>query len=119
MQCDRYALLTGCAGATKAEGENAHGNDTAAFSAVDVGVIGEDVGDRLGSVRLESHCVGIYRCVSKGDCRLSDLGCMIICRCIGKMVIDVPRSRQWVEGRACGRLEVTSYARNRSPDLRW
>lgn len=48
--------LTGSAGATKAEREDAHGHDTAAFSAVDVGVVGEDVGDGLRGVGLEGHC---------------------------------------------------------------
>lgn len=49
-------ILTGSSSATQAQCEDSHGHHTAAFSTVDVGVIGEDVGDRLRGVRLESHC---------------------------------------------------------------
>jgi hypothetical protein len=49
-------LHTSSASATKAQCENTHGHDTAALSAVDVGVICENVGDGLRGVRLESHC---------------------------------------------------------------
>jgi hypothetical protein len=56
LQCDGLHVLTSCASATQAQSEDAHGHYTAAFPAVDVGVIGEDVGNWLGGVRLESHC---------------------------------------------------------------
>lgn len=59
----RQWLLTGCAGATKSQCEDAHGDDTATLSAVDVGVTGKDVGDRLRCVRLESHCDSVVRVV--------------------------------------------------------
>jgi hypothetical protein len=49
-------LLTSSASATKTQCEDTHGHDTAALSAVDVGVICEDVGDGLRGVRLEGHC---------------------------------------------------------------
>lgn len=51
-----YTVLTSCASATQAQCEDSHGHHTAALSAVDVGVIGEDVGDWLRGVWLESHC---------------------------------------------------------------
>lgn len=58
------SLLTSSASATKTQCEDTHGHDTATLSAVDIGVIGEDVGDGLRGVRLESHCdivVEIFR----------------------------------------------------------
>ena len=53
-------LLTSSASATKTQCEDTHGHDTAALSAVDVGVICEDVGDGLRSVRLEGHCDVVF-----------------------------------------------------------
>jgi hypothetical protein len=58
LQCDGLHVLTSCASATQTQCEDSHGHDTAALSAVDVGVIGEDVGDWLRGVGLESHCCG-------------------------------------------------------------
>ena len=55
LQRDGLHVLTGCASATQAQSEDSHGHYTAAFSAVDVGVIGEDIGDWLRGVGLESH----------------------------------------------------------------
>lgn len=49
-------LLTSSASTAETQREHAHRHYTAAFSAVDVGVIGEDVGDGLRGVGLESHC---------------------------------------------------------------
>lgn len=56
LKCYGLHVLTSCASATQAQSEDAHGDYTTAFSAVDVGVIGEDVGDWLRGVGLESHC---------------------------------------------------------------
>ena len=56
LQCCGLHVLTSRASATQAQSEDAHGDYTAAFSAVDVGVIGEDVGDWLRGVGSERHC---------------------------------------------------------------
>lgn len=63
-------LLTSSASATKTQCEDTHGHDTAALSAVDVGVIGEDVGDWLRGVGLERHC----GCACGGE-KMLILGC--------------------------------------------
>lgn len=41
--------LTGCAGSANAQGQHLHGHCAVALSTINVGVIGEDVGDGLGS----------------------------------------------------------------------
>ena len=63
-------LLTSSASATKTQCEDTHGHDTAALSAVDVGVICEDVGDGLRGVGLKSHCddVAVDGWLCREDC---------------------------------------------------
>jgi hypothetical protein len=48
--------LTSSSSASNTQCEHAHWDHTTALSAVDVGVIGEDVGDWFRGIRLESHC---------------------------------------------------------------
>ena len=59
-------LRTSSASATKTQCEDTHGHDTAALSAVDVGIIGEDVGDGLWGIRLEGHCDVVVKVVVLG-----------------------------------------------------
>jgi hypothetical protein len=48
--------LTSSTSTTETQCKHAHRYYAAALSTVDVGIIGEDVGDGLRGVRLESHC---------------------------------------------------------------
>jgi hypothetical protein len=48
--------LTSSSSTTETQCEHAHRHYAAALSAVNVGIIGEDVGDGLRGIRLESHC---------------------------------------------------------------
>ena len=72
MRRSEYAifLLTSSTSATKTQCEDTHGHHTATLSAVDVGVICEDVRDGLRSVRLEGHCddVAVEGWLCREDC---------------------------------------------------
>lgn len=61
-QLDERCAEGRCSRPSQAEGEHSHGNDAAAFSSIDVGLVGgEDVRRGLGRVWLESHCEGNSR----------------------------------------------------------
>lgn len=48
--CEEGERQTSCSYASKSEDEHFHGDGTAEASSVDVGIKGENVGDRFGSV---------------------------------------------------------------------
>ena len=92
-------LLTSSASATKTQCEDTHGHDTAALSAVDVGVICEDIRDGLRGVRSEGHCdVAVVVVVVEGW--LCGEDCLID-------IVPIDRNPGLKRGRECKRCDAT------------